>query len=61
MKAKIVKIEGKKIDHVCYISENYHISFTSSDLIASVGSSNSYGYCFDWVLGFQDLRKKYDF
>ena len=61
MKAKIDKSKDKKIDCVCYKSENYHkISFTVSDLSAS-GSSNWYGYWFDWVFGLQDLRKKYDF
>ena len=40
MKAKIDKIEDKKIDRACYKSENYHVSFTISDLSASFGSSN---------------------
>ena len=58
MKAKIDKIEDKKIDRVCYKRENYNISSTISDLSASFGSSNWYGYDF---IGLQDLRKKYDF
>ena len=61
LKAKIDKIEDKKIDPVFYKSENYHISSTISDLSASFGSSNWYGYRFDKVLGLKDLTKKYDF
>ena len=40
MKAKIDKIEDKKINRVCYKSENYHISFANSDLSSPFGSSN---------------------
>ena len=49
MKAKIDKIEDKKIDRVCYKRENYNIFFTISDLSASFGFSNWYGSWFDRV------------
>ena len=49
MKAKTDKIEVKKIDRIYSKYGNYHVSFTISDLSASIGSSNWSGYWFDRV------------